>query len=213
MSRRQEPRQPGPVTTGDAGSVTDVETRRMFVAVVPPEHVLAHLQAALTPHRDLAGGARWTLVEQWHVTLAFLPSVPDRAVPPLVERLRRAATRGGPLAARVAGAGAFPRPARATVLWAGVAGDDETLRRLAAATQAAGRRAGVEVAGGPFRPHLTVARLPRPGDARRWADALGDYTGPAWIATEITLVASRLGAGPGGRAVHETLHRLPLGGR
>ena len=43
---------------------------------------------------------------------------------------------------RVAGAGAFPSAARATVLWAGIAGDRAALAALAASVSAAARRAG-----------------------------------------------------------------------
>lgn len=182
----------------------------MFVAVVPPPAVLAHLDAALATHRSEPGPLRWTPAEHWHLTLAFLPAVPAERVAELVERLGRAASRGTALAATVAGVGAFPRPAYARVLWAGVQVDGEGLRRLASAARAAARRTGVEVAAGPFTPHLTVARLPRAGDATTWLEALDGYRGPAWTVDEMRLVASHRGQGEAGRPRYETVAALPL---
>lgn len=182
----------------------------MFVAVVPPAEVLTHLDAALATHRSQPGTPRWTPAEHWHLTLAFLPAVPAERVDELVERLGRAASRGTALTATVVGVGAFPRPTYARVLWAGVQVDGDGLRRLASAARAAARRTGVEVAEGPFTPHLTVARLPRAGDATLWLQALDGYRGPTWTVDEIRLVASRLGQGDAGRPRYETVAALPL---
>ena len=51
---------------------------RMFVAVRPPEPVLDDLADYVEPRRDVDSPLRWSRPEQWHVTLAFLPSVTDR---------------------------------------------------------------------------------------------------------------------------------------
>ena len=182
----------------------------MFVALVPPDPVRAHLEAALGAVRDAGPGLRRTPPEQWHVTLAFLPGVDDAALPELDERLARAAARSAPVDTAVAGAGAFPRPSRAGVLWAGVDDPGGALRLLAARARAAARRSGVDVGRGPFRAHLTLARTSRPADLREAVQALAGYRGPAWRVEEVRLVASRLGAGPGGRPEHGTVAVHPL---
>ena len=65
---------------------------RLFAAVIPPDEVVEDLDAFLAPRRE-AGPFRWTLPEQWHLTLAFMPDVEERRLDDLVERLARAANR------------------------------------------------------------------------------------------------------------------------
>lgn len=186
--------------------------QRLFVAVVPPPAATGHLGEALAAHRDVVDGLRWTPADHWHVTLAFLPAVPPAAVPDLVTRLGRAASRRSVGPARLAGAGAFPRTARATAVWAGVESSGEDLARLAAGCRAAARRIGVETPEGRFRPHVTLARLSRPRDVTPLVDGLAGYGGPGWAVDAVRLIASHLGKGPGGRPHYETVAELPLGG-
>ena len=142
----------------------------MFVAALPPDHVLDDLDDFLSVRRDADRGLRWTLPEQWHLTLAFLPAVPDRVLDDLLERLTRAARKRAPMTAALVGGGAFPNPGRAKVLWAGVDVDDPIeLDRLATGCRTAATKAGVEVPGERFKPHLTLARWreSRPPDRER----------------------------------------------
>ena len=185
---------------------------RMFVAVVPPEHAVEHLDEFLDVRRD-QDDLRWTVSEQFHLTLAFLAEVPDRKVEDLGERLERAARRRTACQARIQGGGAFPNVARARVLWAGLEldeGGDTEVRRLATGCRAAAARAGIEVDGARFKPHLTVARVRRPHDVTRWVRLLETYSGPQWTVDEVTLVESFLGQGPRGRPRHETVATFPL---
>ena len=159
---------------------------RLFVSLRLPSPARAHLAAALA-------GARLTDVGQWHVTLAFLGEVP--AAEPLAPELAGAVAQHPPLALRVRGGGAFGR-----VWWGGLDGDVAGLRSLAADVADACRAAGVALEDRPYRPHVTVARRgsgPHP---------LEGYEGPAWTASEVELVRSRLGA----TARHEVLARFPL---
>jgi 2'-5' RNA ligase len=186
----------------------------MFAAIVPPEEVVEDLDAFLEPRRE-HGFFRWSPPEQLHVTLAFLASVSDHAVEDLEEGLARAAARRPAFPVRIAGGGAFPDPAHARVLYAGLDltfADRTELDRLATGARAAAGRAGVPVDGQRFRPHLTVARLGHPTEATRWLRVLDAYEGPAWTVDRVTLVASHLGEGPRGRPRYETVAELPLGG-
>ncbi|MGI8666053.1 MAG: RNA 2',3'-cyclic phosphodiesterase [Jatrophihabitans sp.] len=176
---------------------------RMFVAARPPDAAVEHLAGYLEPRQQAGGPLRWTSIEQWHLTLAFLPAVADADLDELVERLSGAIARQPGLSLGLAGAGAFPHPAAAKTLWAGVSGDTDALSRVADAARSASVRAGVEVDGGRFRPHLTLARIGRPVDVTRWLRVLELYTGPSWQAGELALFESHLGGGPGGRARHE----------
>jgi RNA 2',3'-cyclic 3'-phosphodiesterase len=186
----------------------------MFAAVVPPAEVVEHLDEFLEVRRA-AGAFRWVTTEQIHVTVAFLAEVPDRALDDLVERLARAARRRTAFEAAVAGGGAFPNPARARVLWAGLDLDDHghtELSRLATGARAAAGRAGVPVDGQRFRPHLTLARLGHPQELTSWVRLLDAYRGPTWNVDRLTLVASYLGEGPRGRPRYEPVDEFALSG-
>ncbi len=71
---------------------------------------------------------------------------------------------------------------------------------------------GAAPEGGPFLPHVTLARLPRPVDASRWVRVLDGYRGPSWTVEDVAVVASHLPRERGHRPRHEVLARLPLGG-
>ena len=185
----------------------------MFVALQPPPEAVDHLDAFLEVRRA-AAGFRWSPPGQFHVTLAFLAEVPDRRLDDLVARLGRAAARRTAFPAVVAGGGAFPNPARARVLYAGLdlaePGRTE-LSRLATGCRAAASRAGIAVGGQRFRPHLTVARCGRPTEVTAWVRLLDGYRGPSWQADRLTLVASHLGEGPRRRPRYEEVGSFPLG--
>jgi 2'-5' RNA ligase len=99
-------------------------SRRMFVALVPSDEAVEHLDAFLEVRRS-AASFRWATPEQLHVTLAFLAEVEERRLDDLTERLARAAARRTAFETAIAGGGAFPNPARARVLWAGLDLDDD----------------------------------------------------------------------------------------
>jgi len=183
------------------------------VAAVPPVEALEHLEEFLSVRRE-AAAFRWTVPAQWHLTLAFLADVPDRAYDDLLARLERAARKRHPMTATIAGGGAFPNAGRAKVVWAGVELDvAEELRRLATGCRAAAAKAGIEVAGERFKPHITLARTGRPVEATNWVRLLDAYRGPSYDLDEISLIASHLGEGPRKRPRYEVLETYALGGR
>jgi 2'-5' RNA ligase len=197
---------------------------RLFVAIVPPPAALAELAAAVSPLRAARPELRWNGPDDWHLTLAFLGEVADRVLPDLSVRLERAARRHPVTELAVHGAGAFPRPSRASVLWAGIdqpgiaqpgngrlrkAQPGNRLAPLAASVAAAARRAGAPPPdeGRRYRPHLTLARCREPADVTAVTAALADLRGRPWTAAEIRLIRSNLG----GRAPrYEDLGRWPL---
>jgi 2'-5' RNA ligase len=181
---------------------------RMFVAVLPPLEVVEDLAEFVEPRQERDSPLRWSSQEQWHLTLAFLPAVADRDLDELVERLAEVAERRAEFELRLQGAGSFPNPAQGKVLWTGVAGDVDPLTRLSASSRSAAVRAGIEVDGSKFRPHVTLARASRPMELTRWLRVFDLYTGPSWQVEEIALVQSQLGHGGSRYHVHET---FPLG--
>lgn len=190
----------GEASVGEARS----PTARLFVALWPPEEVVAAIRALARP--DLPD-VRWTTSEQWHVTLAFVGEVAETRVRALDEALQQAAAVSeapeatlGPLTARY-GRGVLGVP---------VTG----LEELAAAVHRA--LAAVPAPGGPasespgrdapaFVGHLTLAR------GRRGRPVPGRLVGvrlaARWRAHEVCLVRSTLD--PGG-ARYTTIGRATL---
>lgn len=185
----------------------------MFVALTPPQRALEDLEEFLSPRQEAGAGLRWTVPEQWHLTLAFFGDVAERHLDDLVERLGRAAARRAPVDLTITGGGAFPHPGRAKVVYAGVdtAGRDEELRRMATGARAAGTKSGAGGDGGRFHPHVTLARSGRPIEATRWIRVMEAYRGPTWTATELVLVESHLGEGPRRRPRYEVVETFPVG--
>ena len=176
---------------------------RLFAAVDPPAEVQCALVAAM-PAAD--EHLRYVPPEQWHLTLAFYGEVGDATLEPLMAGLERAAARSRPMNVRLATAGTFPRqPTKARVVWVGLDGDVDAVRRLADRCAGAGRRARIAMEARAFRPHLTLARA-RHGavDATGTTSALADFTSPWWTATSFRLVRSHLGA----KVRHETVAEL-----
>lgn len=185
---------------------------RMFVAFTPSVEAVEDLDDFLQPRRAAGAELRWSDPEQWHVTLAFLPHVPERALDDLVDRLVRAAGRCTPFTALLTGGGAFPNAQQAKVLFAGVdAGSDApTVLALAGSSRAAAHRAGAPADGARFHPHLTLARCGRATQLIRWVRLLDGYAGPPWPVDALTLFASHLREGPRRRPRHEVVAALPL---
>lgn len=187
---------------------------RLFVAIVPPDEVLDDLAEHVEPRRlaDEQGHSdlRWTDRHQWHVTLAFLPDVPDWRLDDLTAAIAATTARHHAPLLRVAGAGAFPNAYGARVLYAGVEEVRGDLRRLASGIRTACNGAGATPDGTRFHPHVTLARFRRPTEATRWVRAFDAHEGPVWQATEVALIESHLGQGRGHRPRYEVVARTPL---
>ena len=189
---------------------------RLFVALEPPDLVrrrLAALQGRLKAAAGRhAGDVKWVPTDNVHLTLQFLGAVPEERVEAVKAAVAEAAIEARPLHLELRGAGGFPNPRRARVLWAGVGGD---VAPLAALVSDLGRRLGplgFPPEERPFSPHLTLGRSRDPRGAPGLAAALaqeGDGPGAPWRASEVILFQSHLSpTGPR----YEALARAALGG-
>ncbi|WP_448629612.1 RNA 2',3'-cyclic phosphodiesterase [Cellulomonas soli] len=213
---------------------------RLFVAVVPSEEALDHLDLALASVRGAPAGAhsavRWAARETWHLTAAFYGEVPDGLVAALTDELSVVAAGSSPYSLRLRGAGVFAH----RTLWVGVGGDVEAQRALSAAARLAGEQLGLRTDDRVRdRPHLTVGRVrpesrpPRRRDGRRRGTAgpdgaggalageddvaaalvraLAVYEGPTDTVDRLHLVSSTPGAGRAGGPLYRTVAEMPFG--
>lgn len=130
----------------------------IFVALDLSDDARAAL-AAVLQNVEIPG--RPSPPENWHVTLRYLGSVDEVSVDRLVGALDDADL-VKPFVLRTVGLGAFPKAARATVLW--VAATAPPLNELAEAVDDVAERVGFGREDRPFVGHVTLARIRPPGN-------------------------------------------------
>ena len=177
----------------------------MFTAVLPPLGVVEEIDERLVPRREAAPDLRWRRPDGWHLTTAFMESVPDAHYERLVEELTSVAERTAPFVVRVAQGLAFPHAAKAKILALAAHGAEGGLDALSRRCRSAANNAGVGVDGATFVGHLTLARHNRGIDASRWLTILDSFPGWSWTADELVLIESH----QVGRQ-YEIVERFPL---
>ena len=162
-------------------------TVRLFIAVWPAPEVIDGL--AQLPRPELPT-VRWTVPDQWHVTLRFLGEQPEESVE-LLGRAIEAAVSGlsSPVEAVVGPSTIRLGP---EVLCLPVAGLDELAGAVARELTVAGVVPVVrqpERTGEPYRGHLTLARARR--RSRIPTSLVGVPFEARWAVDQVCLVSSR----------------------
>lgn len=140
--------------------MAETVTKRLFVAIFPPAHVVTSLQAAVAgvakgvPARAI----RWTRPDQVHLTLNFLGAIAIARIPEIGTALEAACKGHRQHRVRVAGLGCFPNRNRPQIIWAGLTGDLRPLESLKKAIDARLPASGCVGEDRPFHPHLTIGR-------------------------------------------------------
>lgn len=140
--------------------------------------------------------------ENWHITLRFLDTV-DRvtyerflgAMDPVVESAFTVA---------LDGFGAFPKPRKATVFWAGVGAGAAQLSMINEQAEEAAVGAGLVPEERPFHPHVTLSRIRPPVDVH---DIIDEDLELSWRCQTVVMYRSHLGRGP---ARYEPLDSIDL---
>lgn len=135
---------------------------RLFVAVSIPRSHLEHVDEQIAPFRDKVSNARWTTIENQHVTLKFLGSTPTDRIEHVeaVCRMVAAGRRAAPV--RLSEVGAFPSRGRIRVLWLGLEDEAGLLTGLSEDLDRALEPLGFPAEARSFTPHLTLARFKIP---------------------------------------------------
>jgi RNA 2',3'-cyclic 3'-phosphodiesterase len=193
---------------------------RLFVALPVPATVRRGLEQARQRLRERATDLRFTRPDGWHVTLAFLGSVPAACIDEVGRVVRGAVAAGrssagaGPIGLRLAGPGRFGR----NVLWVAVVDDPPgAVAGLGERIQAAIAAAELPVRRQDVHPHLTLARggRGRPVGQRHLDDLAEELAAAgrggdddvAWVADEVQVWRSELGRGP---ARYHVVTSVPL---
>ena len=134
--------------------------------------------------------ARWQHDDQLHLTLAFCGEVDGARADDLSAAL--ADVESAAFAVEVAGVGHFEHRRRPSAVWAAVS-LTPPLEQLQGRVERARRRAGIATEKRAFRPHITLARLPRSaGPIGGWLAEHGTLRAGPWLASGFTLYESHL---------------------
>lgn len=170
--------------------------RCFFCLPLPPEQTSSIMQWMRA--NSALRGARWTSVQNLHVTLRFCGEQDEAVVRRLESRAGAALAEAfaEPLNFTTGKTGTFGRPPR--VLWAGLDGDTARLRHLHDVIEDCCRAEGLEPDDKRFSPHLTLARFSAPVDVELLTPwELSPAFGRAWQADRVIFMRSTLTpAGP-----------------
>jgi 2'-5' RNA ligase len=177
---------------------------------VPSTNALTQLSAGLTPLQRAYPQARWTALEDVHLTLIFMAAVPALLVASVVSAVASVAADEKPFSLGVRGAGRFGGRGRARVSWLGIGEGAAHLAVLETILRT--RLAAISGLEGLADdalsvPHLTVARRAPDGLATALRDAFS-MGGPTWTVERIVLFRTDLSR-DGAR--HEQIVSAPLG--
>lgn len=170
---------------------------RLFVAIPLPDATRDQVAALVTGWQPQAWPMRWVAPRSLHLTLRFLGDVEPGTVGAIADVLDGAVPGAGPIELVSQAVEFSPSRSRARVLWMAmepVAHLELLAHRL---EQGLAGFAGRE-AEGPFRPHVTLARVRR--GARVPRDAQGQVQQAvlpgACLAERVVLYQSELDGGP-----------------
>lgn len=149
------------------------EEWRTFCAIELSPEVRERLaeHAQQLRQKNPEASASWSRPESVHLTLKFFGNVPTQNLPKISAAASRVAKQFSAFQIRIGGTGVFPRRSRPQVLWIGVEDSSGQLSDLQQRLEEELARAGFPKEDRGYRPHLTIARLRRPEDARQLAEA------------------------------------------
>ncbi|WP_272700946.1 RNA 2',3'-cyclic phosphodiesterase [Desulfovibrio sp. Fe33] len=182
---------------------------RLFIGIGLPDIYRQSLSPLIEDVSGLTDASvNWSKLSSWHLTLKFLGETDEAHIPAIRHAL--AAVDFTAFTMRAGGAGAFPDAGRPKVLWLGLTEGREQCAALARSIEDALAAIGVPREKKPFRPHLTLGRVrkPGPGDWKTLLDHAAATNWPAFPVNEFILWQSVLD--PAG-AIHTPLVRYPLG--
>jgi len=185
---------------------------RVFCAFELPESLRVRIKEHAKRVREAVSdaAASWSRPENIHLTMKFFGNVDQAKTPLISEVLARVAKEFSPVKIAVGGTGVFPRPSRPQVLWIGIDDRTDALAKLQKRLEDECAREGFPQEDRAFRPHLTIARIRKPQNANRLAEAhlRFEFARVELILNELVLFRSELSP-KGSRYTPISRHVLP----
>ncbi|HLA09758.1 MAG TPA: RNA 2',3'-cyclic phosphodiesterase [Pyrinomonadaceae bacterium] len=144
---------------------------RLFCAIETSEElrqqVSKHIRRLREKHNHIR--ASWVTESNLHLTIKFIGNVPLQNVDILTSAAARAVNELRKFNIASAGTGVFPRSNSPRVLWIGINDPSGELAQLYARLEKECVTAGFQPEDRSFKPHLTLARVREPNQARALA--------------------------------------------
>lgn len=184
---------------------------RLFIGISFAEKKIPELDEAM---RVLAKGirereveARWTPVENRHITLVFLGEIPATKRPQLIEILRNVVDQHFRFKLKLTGISGFPSEMKARVLYAGVQAKRDLRTLQSNLTHALASHGFIVESEFEYSPHLTLVRLRNPRSVKDLISPIKGRAFGRWEVSEVTLFRS---VRAGNYSMYEPLVKLPL---
>ncbi len=172
------------------------ETKRIFIAVDISEEARrladGYIHGLREPFSDVRVG--WERPEKMHLTLNFLGDTGTAELVSVRQIVRDVAGRNGAFRLRIDGTGVFPNQKRPRVLWLGVDGQIDAIRRIKSELDAGLSGIGFKSERKIYTPHLTIARLREPERSGAIAarHLSNEFDSPEFMVSSLTVYESRL---------------------
>lgn len=184
---------------------------RMFCAFELPETLRTRIHEHTKRVCELVpeASASWSRPENIHLTVKFFGNVDQARVPAISSTAEQVAKEFSQIQIEVGKTGVFPRPNRPQVLWIGVEDPSGALLKLQQRLEDEFALEGFAKEDRAFRPHLTIARIRKPQNADRLAQAhLGlQFSNLPLTLNELVLFRSELSSN-GSKYTAISRHRL-----
>lgn len=167
------------------------EIVRAFVAVrIPPP---PPLRAVLDELQAMGQSVKAVAAANLHMTLKFLGNIDTSWLAGIGRDLCETVSQRSAFDLTLRGLGAFPKPSRPSVIWAGVTPPDPMIQ-LAGAVEQTLVTFGFTAESRPFSPHVTLARIKRrpPEELSRLLERSADMGFGNFNVDEIILMQSEL---------------------
>ena len=143
--------------------------KRIFVAVDisadARRKAAAYISGLRNEFSDLKIG--WDKSEKLHLTLKFLGDIDEEQLSALENVVENVKDRFSSFNLQISETGVFPSERNARVLWLGVKGEVETLKKINAVLETECEKIGFKKENRNFTPHLTIARIREPQKTKK----------------------------------------------
>ncbi len=186
------------------------EIIRCFLAIDLPQDIKDAISNYIDQLKDIYPDLKWVRSGALHITLKFLGNQPAETVNKIVASLTQMTPPADPFYLEISGFGAFPNEKRARVFWLNAKAERlSELRSLHQWLENHLTAYGFEKEKRAFSPHLTIARVKKPGIFQPLFEYAGanPFSPMRFEVNEIVLMRSFLK--PGG-AEYRPIQKYPL---